>query len=59
MPQLEVSITHVIGATEFFSCDWFKGYWQLPLDPESQEYFTFMTHSGMYTPTRVPIIFWS
>lgn len=28
-------------------------YWQLPLDPESQELFTIVTHREMYTPTRV------
>ncbi|KAE8999859.1 hypothetical protein PR001_g18944 [Phytophthora rubi] len=55
MPQLEVVITHVEGATVFFSCDWFKGYWQLPLDPESQELYTLMTHRGMYTPLRDPM----
>lgn len=55
MPQIEVSVTHVEGATVFFFCDRFNGYWQLPLDAESQEYYTFMTHRGMYTLTRVPI----
>ncbi|GMF29090.1 unnamed protein product [Phytophthora fragariaefolia] len=52
MPQLEVVIIHLEGATVFVSCDWFKGYWQLPLDPESQELYTFMTQ---YTPLRVPM----
>ncbi|GMF21195.1 unnamed protein product [Phytophthora fragariaefolia] len=32
-----------------------RGYWQLSLHPDSQEYFTFVTHRGMYTPTRVPM----
>lgn len=55
MPQLDVVISHVAGAKVFFICDWFRGYWQLPLHPESQEIFTFITHRGMYTPTRVPM----
>ncbi|GMF41276.1 unnamed protein product [Phytophthora fragariaefolia] len=42
-------------AKVFFIYDWFRGYWQLPLHPDSQEIFTFMTHRGMYTPTRVPM----
>ncbi|GMF28513.1 unnamed protein product [Phytophthora fragariaefolia] len=55
MPQLDAVITHVAGAKVFFIFDWFRGYWQLPLHPDSQEIFTFMTHRGMYTPTRVPM----
>ncbi|KAF4036128.1 putative retrovirus-related Pol polyprotein from transposon [Phytophthora infestans] len=55
MPQLDVVITHVEGPTVFFSCDWFRGYCQLTLDPESQQYFTFVTHRGMYRSQRVPM----
>ncbi|KAE9043464.1 hypothetical protein PR003_g6175 [Phytophthora rubi] len=55
MPILEIIIGELEGATVFFSLDWFRGYWQLPLHPDSQEFFTFITHRGMYTPTRVPM----
>ncbi|OWY99498.1 LOW QUALITY PROTEIN: Retroelement [Phytophthora megakarya] len=55
MPQLDVVITHVAGAKVFFICAWFRGYWQLPFHPDSRECFTFITHRGMYTPTRVPM----
>jgi hypothetical protein len=55
MPTLEVVIGELDGATVFFVLDWFRGYWQLPLHPDCQEYFTFITHRGMYTPTRVPM----
>lgn len=55
MPNLEVIMGHLEGTNRYFSFDWFRGYWQLPLHPESQELFTFMTHEGMYTPTRVPM----
>ncbi|KAF0735460.1 hypothetical protein Ae201684P_022348 [Aphanomyces euteiches] len=37
----------------YFTLDWMKGYWQLPLHPESQEYYSFMTPLGVITPTRV------
>ena len=53
MPILEVVMDRLAGAKVFFSLDWFRGYWQLPLHPESQELFTFMTSRGMVTPTRV------
>ena len=53
MPLLEVVLDHVQGATVFFSLDFFKGYWQLPLHPDSQELFTIMGVDGMITPTRV------
>ncbi|GMF44366.1 unnamed protein product [Phytophthora fragariaefolia] len=55
MPQLDVGIMRVAGAKVFFICVSFRGYWQLSLHPNSQEIFTFMTHCGMYTPTRVPM----
>jgi hypothetical protein len=55
MPILEVVVGELEGATVFFVLDWFRGYWQLPLHKDCQEYFTFITHRGMYTPTRVPM----
>ncbi len=53
MPILEVVTESVAGSNVYFTLDWFRGYWQLPLHVESQEYFTFMTSRGMVTPTRV------
>ncbi|POM57665.1 Hypothetical protein PHPALM_37794 [Phytophthora palmivora] len=55
MPVLEVVLSALEGAQVFFALDWFRGYWQLPLHEDSQELFTFITHRGMYTPTRVPM----
>ncbi|GMF52587.1 unnamed protein product [Phytophthora fragariaefolia] len=55
MPVLEVVIGELEGAKYFFVLDWFRGYWQLPLHPDSQELFSFVTHRGIYTPTRVPM----
>ena len=34
--------------------DFYKGFWQLPLDTSSQEYFSFVTEDGVFTPRRVP-----
>jgi hypothetical protein len=53
MPMLEVVLDHLAGASLFFSLDFFKGYWQFKLDPESQEILSFLTDQGVYTPTRV------
>jgi hypothetical protein len=53
MPLLEVVLNHMQRATVFFSLDFFKGYWQLPLHPSCQEMFSFLTDLGVYTPTRV------
>ncbi|KAE8877163.1 hypothetical protein PF003_g38738 [Phytophthora fragariae] len=53
MPVLEVVIGELEGAKYFFVLDWFRGYWQLPLHPDSQALFSFVTHRDIYTPTRV------
>ncbi|KAG2803767.1 hypothetical protein PC118_g18938 [Phytophthora cactorum] len=38
----------------FASFDFTQGFWQLPLDKESREVFSFITPDGVYTPARVP-----
>ena len=53
MPILEVCLMHLSGKQYFSTIDLFKGYWQFPLHPDSQEYFSFMTHNKVYTPTRL------
>lgn len=53
MPDLESDLGKVEGSSCYFTLDWFRGYWQLPLAEESQELYTIITHRGMYTPTRV------
>uniref|UniRef100_H3H3G8 Integrase catalytic domain-containing protein n=1 Tax=Phytophthora ramorum TaxID=164328 RepID=H3H3G8_PHYRM len=52
MPVLEVVLGDLEGAKVFFVLDWFRGYWQLPLHPDSQELYSFVTHRGIYTPIR-------
>ncbi|KAG6608816.1 DEAD-box ATP-dependent RNA helicase 36 [Phytophthora cinnamomi] len=53
MPILEAALGLLEGWTCYFTLDWFRGYWQLSLDPASQEMFSIMTHRGIITPTRV------
>ncbi|KAE9082359.1 hypothetical protein PF005_g16446 [Phytophthora fragariae] len=34
--------------------DFLKSFWQLPLDESCQEFLSYMTDNGVFTPTRVP-----
>ncbi|GMF23688.1 unnamed protein product [Phytophthora lilii] len=54
MPNLLVVIAKVKGACFFATFDLFKGFWQLLLHPDCREFFSFITHDTVYTPTRVP-----
>lgn len=54
-PPNLASVTHQVqGAYGFGKFDLFKGFWQLPRAPASQELFSFITEDGVFTPTRVP-----
>jgi hypothetical protein len=54
MPIL-LAITEWVKGMKFFGLfDFLKGFWQLPLSPESREFLSYMTHDTVYTPTRVP-----
>ncbi|GMG18103.1 unnamed protein product [Phytophthora fragariaefolia] len=53
MPMLDSALGLLEGSSCYFSLDWFRGYWQLPLHVDSQEMFSIMTHRGIITPTRV------
>ena len=53
MPVLEIVLQYVQGCRYFATFDLFKGFWQFPLHEDSQEYFSFATDSGVFTPTRV------
>ena len=37
----------------FCQLDFLKGYWQMPLHKNSQEYLSMTTDNAVYTPTRV------
>ncbi len=52
MPNLGAAFVTLVGTEVYFTLDWTKGYWQLAVHPESQDYFSFMTPFGVYTPTR-------
>ncbi|KAE8908713.1 hypothetical protein PF001_g4709 [Phytophthora fragariae] len=54
VPNLVVVTSRVRGAQAMAKFDMFKGFWQLPLDEDSQEIFSIKTDEGVYTPTRVP-----
>ncbi|GMF50263.1 unnamed protein product [Phytophthora fragariaefolia] len=53
MPDMESDLAMVEESDSYFTIDRWRGYWQLPLDEDSQELYTIMTHRGMFTPTRV------
>jgi hypothetical protein len=53
MPNLECVLQSLEGTTCYATLDLWKGYWQFPLAEEKQECFSFMTHEGIFTPTRI------
>ncbi|KAF0751154.1 hypothetical protein AaE_006485, partial [Aphanomyces astaci] len=53
MPNLDAVIGDVGRHEVFFTLDWLKGYWQLPLHPSCQKWYSFMTPFDVYTPTRI------
>jgi RNase H-like domain found in reverse transcriptase/Reverse transcriptase (RNA-dependent DNA polymerase)/Integrase core domain/Integrase zinc binding domain len=53
MPHVESELARLKGSTCFATFDLSHGYWQLPLDPDSQECQSFITPDGVFTPTRV------
>jgi hypothetical protein len=54
MPHLDEEVKKCQGAKYFMSFDFLKGFFQIPIHPDSQHYFSFMTDRGVYTPTRIP-----
>ncbi len=54
MPTIEEITTRVAGATVFSKLDANHGYWQVPLDEESQLLTTFNTEFGRYFYIRMP-----
>ncbi|KAH9093688.1 hypothetical protein Ae201684P_016312 [Aphanomyces euteiches] len=47
MPNLDSAMACLVGTKAYFTLDWTKGYWQLPLHADSQEFFSFMTPFGV------------
>ncbi|POM59361.1 hypothetical protein PHPALM_31918 [Phytophthora palmivora] len=54
MPDLQVDLEEVKGAQGFDLFGFIKGYWQIALGEECQEWLSYMTHRKVYTPRRVP-----
>jgi len=54
MPILDDVLQRARGCKYFFKGDFLQGYWQILLHEAHQEYFSFMTPFGVYTPTRLP-----
>lgn len=54
LPNFAIISRHLDGATCFARFDAFKGFWQFPLAPQSQEFFSFLVDGVVYSPTRVP-----
>jgi transposase InsO family protein len=54
LPTIEEIVSRMSKATVFSKLDARHGYWQLPLDEESQELTTFNTPFGRYCYTRTP-----
>ncbi|KAE8978399.1 hypothetical protein PR001_g24855 [Phytophthora rubi] len=52
--NLAVVTESVRGSYGFGAFDFHKGFWQMPLHPNSREIFSFVTEDGVFTPTRVP-----
>lgn len=53
MPLIDEILEECKGAKYFFVIDLLKGFWQVLVDPSCQEYFSYMTPDGVYTPTRL------
>lgn len=52
MPHIDAVLSDMRGARVFAGIDFCSGYWQLPLAPDSQSLFDFMTCDGVVEPTR-------
>lgn len=52
MPHIDAVLQDVRGSEAFAAIDFTSGYWQLPMDPDSQPLHSFMTPDGVMQPTR-------
>jgi Reverse transcriptase (RNA-dependent DNA polymerase) len=53
MPNLQSEIQDLHGSEVFATLDFCQGYWQILLHDDSQEFQSFITPDGVYTPKRV------
>jgi len=54
LPSVEQTLGSLAGAIVFSKLDANRGFWQVPLSPESAHYTTFITPSGRYHFNRLP-----
>ena len=54
LPNLEDTIYNLHGVKYFTSLDLVRGYYQVPMDPESKPYTSFVTSSGQWQFCRMP-----
>lgn len=53
IPRVEIEVTKTAGSFLYANFDLSRGYWQLPLYPNSQECQSFITVDNLYAPTRM------
>jgi hypothetical protein len=53
MHNLQDELHDLHGSEVFVTLDFCQGYWQIPLQKDSQDCQYFITPDGVYTPTRV------
>lgn len=54
LPSVEQTLGSLAGAVVFSKLDANRGFWQVPLSPESAHYTTFITPFGRYHFNRLP-----
>ncbi|XP_054871220.1 uncharacterized protein K02A2.6-like [Amphiprion ocellaris] len=54
LPSVEQTLGSLFGAKVFSKLDANRGFWQVPLSPESAHYTTFITPFGRYHFNRLP-----
>lgn len=55
MPHIQELIDKLGKATYLATVDMMKGYWQIPLSPESKTYTAFATPIGLYQFVQMPV----
>src|SRR3546814_7193726 len=53
LPLIESQWAALSGSKFFATLDLHKGFWQVALAQQSQEYFSIITDKGVYTPSRL------
>ena len=54
LPRIDDTLAMLSGAKYFTTLDLASGYWQVAMDPESQEKTAFNTYSGLYEFRKMP-----